>query len=92
MKVIVFEEEAYNNLVKDFARIVKSAIKETAPKSTEKEWLDEKEAKELLGFRSKSKMQQLRDDRLIVFSQHGRTIRYSRKSIVEFLNGNIPSL
>lgn len=92
MKVIVFQDEAYNSLIKDFERIVKKAVQSNDRKENDKEWLNENEAKELLGFRSKSKMQQLRDDRLIVFSKHGRTIRYSRKSIVEFLNGNIPSL
>ena len=91
MKVIVFQDEAYNSLIKDIEKMVKRAIQVSEPSTKQKEWISENEAKELLGFRSKSKMQQMRDDRLIVFSQHGRTIRYSRKSIMAFINGNIPT-
>ena len=85
MKVIVFEEQAYYKLVDEMKKAVKDAAKEF---KTEKEWLSAEEAKNLLGFRSKSKMQQLRDSGEIVFSQHGRTIKYSRKSILEFLDTN----
>ncbi len=85
MKVIVFEEQAYYKLVDEIKKAVKDAAQEL---KTEKEWLSAEEAKSLLGFRSKSKMQQLRDNGDIVFSQHGRTIKYSRKSILEFLDKN----
>ncbi len=85
MKVIVFEEQAYYKLVDEIKKAVKDAASEM---KTEKEWLSTEEAKSLLGFRSKSKMQQLRDNGDIVFSQHGRTIKYSRKSILEFLDNN----
>lgn len=85
MKVIVFEEQAYYKLVDEIKKAVKDAASEM---KTEKEWLSTEEAKSLLGFRSKSKMQQLRDNGDIVFSQHGRTIKYSRKSILEFLEKN----
>ncbi len=85
MKVIVFQEEAYYELVKE----MKSAIIEVASKlKEEKEWISIDEAKELLGFRSKSKMQQLRDQGEIDFSQHGRIIKYSRSSIINFLERN----
>ena len=85
MKVIVFEEQAYYKLVDEIKKAVKDAANEM---KTEKEWLSTEEAKNLLGFRSKSKMQQLRDNGDIVFSQHGRIIKYSRKSIMEFLDTN----
>lgn len=90
MNVIVFQDEAYRNLIKDLERMVNKAVTNTTKKDQVKVWLNEKEAKELLGVKSKSKMQQLRDDRLIVFSQHGRTIRYNHNSIIKFINGNIP--
>jgi len=41
-----------------------------------------------LGFKGKSKMQQLRDSGELDFSQHGRIIKYSRKSVMDFLERN----
>lgn len=90
MKVIVFQDEAYREMLKELKRVVQEAVDNATPKKKEKDWLNEEEAKMLLGFRSKSKMQKMRDNREIVFTQHGRTIMYSRKSIVEFMNQNIP--
>jgi len=84
MKVIVFEEEAYYKMLEELKKVVEEA---TAPQP--KEWLNTEEARELLGFKSKSKLQQLRDYGEIVFSQHGRIIRYSRSSIISFLEKNI---
>lgn len=74
-----------SKLVDEMKKAVKDAAKEI---KTEKEWVSAEEAKNLLGFRSKSKMQQLRDNGDIVFSQHGRIIKYSRKSILDFLDNN----
>lgn len=60
MNVIVIQDEAYQQLVKDFEKIVKEALSEAiSNKVSQKEWLDSKEAMGLLGFRSKSKMQSL---------------------------------
>ena len=85
MKVIMFEEEAYYKMVEE----IKKAVKEATKQSNEtKEWLSTEEAKNLLGFRSKSKLQQLRDNGDIIFSQHGRTIKYNHKSILAFLDRN----
>lgn len=86
MEIIVFEKQAYYKMVEE----MKKAVKDAAKNGKEvKEWLSTSEVKELLGFKSKSKMQQLRDSGDILFSQHGRTIKYSQKSIVEFLERNI---
>ena len=84
MKIIVFEEEAYYKMLEELKKVVEEA---TTPKP--KEWLNTYEARELLGFNSKSNLQQLRDYGEIVFSQHGRIIRYSRSSIISFLEKNI---
>jgi hypothetical protein len=94
MELIVFEKEAYYGMLEEVKGLVKRAIEEAIVgqrigKGNE-EWIDAEEAKKLLGVRSKTKMQQLRDQAQIKFSQHGRKIKYSRKSIVEFLNENVP--
>lgn len=48
-------------------------IKEASTEA--EEWLSAEEAKKLLGTKSKSKLQQLRDHGEILFSQHGRILK-----------------
>ena len=81
MKLIVFQDEAYQQLVLEFRKMLMDAIAEVK----QDEWLSPEEAKKLLGIKSKSKLQQLRDSGEILFSQHGRIIKYSRQSINRFL-------
>jgi hypothetical protein len=81
MKVIVFQDEAYQQLLLEFRKMLMDALAETR----QDEWLSPEETKKLLGIKSKSKLQQLRDEGEILFSQHGRTIKYSRLSINKFL-------
>lgn len=85
MNVIVFEDETYYKMLEEFSKLIKDAAKEM---KAESEWLSTDEAKKLLGFKSKSKLQQLRDAGEIIFSQNGRIIKYSRKSILGFLERN----
>lgn len=80
MKIIVFEEETYYKMLQEVKELIKEATKQPKP-----EWMNEQEAKELLGIKSKSKLQQLRDNLDIEFSQYGKIIRYSRSSILSFL-------
>lgn len=80
MKVIIFEEEAYHKMLQEIKKIIQEA---TSPKK--EEWINEKEAMQLLGIRGKTKLQQLRDNLDIEFSQYGKIIRYSRSSILMFL-------
>tara|TARA_R110000787_G_scaffold271009_2_gene378080 strand:+ start:87 stop:350 length:264 start_codon:yes stop_codon:yes gene_type:complete len=80
MKVIIFEEEAYHKMLQEIKQIIQEA---TSPKK--EEWINEKEAMQLLGIRGKTKLQQLRDNLDIEFSQYGKIIRYSRSSILMFL-------
>ena len=57
-----------------------------------KEWIDTKEAMELLGIKSKTTLQKFRDTFEIKFSQNGKIIKYSRPSIIEYLERNVPKL
>jgi len=84
MEVIVFEKESFNRLIDELTiRIIQNVERHYH----EKEWIDENEAKELLGIRGKgrSTLQKSRDNLTIEFSQFGRIIRYSRSSIIHFL-------
>ncbi len=85
MKLIVFQDEAYQQLVLEFRKMLMDAIAEIK----QEEWLSPEDAKQLLGIKSKSKLQQLRDSGEILFSQHGRIIKYSRQSINRFLMKHI---
>ena len=86
MKVIVFEEEAYYKMLREFANKVDGVVKN---QEKEKEWLDANEAKQLLGIKSTSKLQKLRNNGDILISQHGRIIKYSSKSIKDYLKRGI---
>ena len=86
MEVIVIEKEAWYRLLGEMKRYVRDGIREGI--NPYDEWLSLSEAKKVLNVKSKSKMQQLRDEREITFTQHGRTIQYSRKSCLEFLERN----
>ena len=91
MEVIVFEKESFNELIDELTvRIIQNVERHYH----EKEWIGENEAKELLGIRGKGKstLQKLRDNLTIEFSQFGRIIRYSRSSILKFLEKHKKSL
>ncbi|MCH8331524.1 MAG: helix-turn-helix domain-containing protein [Bacteroidetes bacterium] len=76
MDLIIYEKDAYNKMLDEKA--VRDAHKED-------EWLNAGEAKKMLGIKSDSKLQHLRDNNEIIYSQHERTIMYSRNGILEFL-------
>lgn len=86
MEVIVFEKETYYKMLNEMKQFVREA---TEPVKEEKKWLSTPEAKELLGC-EKSKLQQLRDNNDIVFSQpeNSRIIKYDRNSILDYLDRN----
>ncbi|GAA4273648.1 helix-turn-helix domain-containing protein [Aquimarina gracilis] len=96
VKLIVLESDAYNELLNDFIRLVKLAVRDAKIEAMKSfsdpaaDWIDAEEAKKILGIKSKSKLQELRDYNEITFSQAGKkVIRYSKKSILEYLERNI---
>jgi hypothetical protein len=96
MEIIVFEKEAYQRMHRELMGMFKQALKEAkeealANADPANDWLSTEEAKKLLGIRSKTKLQELRDIEAIKFTKHGRIIRYSKKSILEYLDRNVPT-
>jgi len=77
-------QEFKHELLNDFKQIIGNNPTE------QNEWLSTKEAMKLLGIKGKTKLQQLRDGLDIKFSQHGKIIKYSRTSILTFLERNVP--
>lgn len=96
MEVIVFEKEAYQALRKELLKEMYEAIRDAKEEALRNrdpsyDWIDPAEAHQLLGIKSKGKMQELRDLEEIKFSVTGsRNIKYSKKSIVDYINRNIP--
>jgi len=91
MEVIIIGSKAYKKLQEEqlqrFKEVLIEANKEALLQlSMESDWIRTEEAKNLLGVKSKSKMQQLRDYGEIEFTQPGKIILYSKKSIVDYLN------
>ena len=90
MEVIVLQSDAYYKLLNEMKEAFKEAIREekSNAQNSNFDWVCKEEAKKLLGVKSHTTMQKFRDEQLIVFSQSGKTIKYSRKSIDEYLNKN----
>ena len=93
MEVIVINTEAYEKLKQELVVIVKKAIAEVLSDKKavdNSDWISWDEAKKLLPYKSKTSWQQFRDKGLIEFtkSDKGRTIMYSKKSIINYLNNN----
>ncbi|MEL6941987.1 MAG: helix-turn-helix domain-containing protein [Bacteroidota bacterium] len=94
MEVIVFQKEAYERLQEElFLRFHETLLKANkAAKTLNKEWLSTQEALDFLGFKSRTKLLELRDQGLIEYSQYGRMVKYSRKSILDFVENHRRSL
>ncbi len=95
MDVIVFESEAYKKLHEDMIQKMYAAIKEAREEALRNidpayDWINKNEAQKLLGLKGRFKLQELRDTDEIIFSKSGRTIMYSKKSILAYLERNIP--
>ena len=95
MDVIIFESDAYYQMHQELILMFKNALKEAKAEALleadpANDWLDPEEAKKLLGVRSKTRMQELRDQDLVRFTKHGRIIKYSKRSILQYLERNVP--
>lgn len=90
MEIIVFEKDSYWKMQTELMKMFRDSLKEANKPADD--WISTEEAKQLLGVKSKSKMQQLRDTNSIKYSKHGRKlIRYSKASILDYLKKNIPT-
>lgn len=90
-RIIVMDEKYLTELKSEIVEAVIAALKMNGSSNNAQpasEWVDDVEAKKILGYRSKTKMQELRNSRAIVFSRYGRKIKYLRKSLMDFLEKN----
>lgn len=89
MEIIVFEKEAFYKMIDE---LTIRAFKNAERYFEKNEWIGAEEVKKILGVKSKAKLQQMRDNFEIEFSQFGKIIRYSRSSILKFLEKNRVSI
>ncbi len=81
MEVICLETEAFYSLVEEVAKRLKDSNTDQHDK-----WIQTDEAMRLLGIKSKTTMQKLRDEGSIRFAQpQKKIILYDRKSIMDHL-------
>lgn len=82
LKIICLQSEAFYALVNN----VVDRIKEEQGFQNQKVWISDIEAMDMLGIKSKTTMQKLRDMGSIRFSQPmKKVILYDRQSIMDFL-------
>jgi len=92
MQIIVFEEEAYYKMMEEtmalMYKVINQASKEQKQALAEEEdFITTREAMKILGIKSRNRLYQLRDEKAIVYYQHGRRILYSKRSLISYLQG-----
>ena len=91
-RIIIMDEKYLMELKAEIAEAVIEALKSmNGPFNNNQstpEWVDDIEAKKILGYRSKTKLQELRNSGAIVISRYGRKIKYLRQSLLDFLEKN----
>lgn len=90
MEVIVLDSEAYKQLKKEILNEFENSLQKflNSDNQLQNDWISLTEAQKLLPLKSKTSWQKLRDDGAIKFSQVGRKILYSRRSILKYLEDN----
>lgn len=80
MDVICIEDKAFLELMRRVIEYMKERD------TRESKWVSPKEAMEILGIKSKTTLQKLRDEGLVRFTQpERRIILYDRESLYEYL-------
>ena len=91
-RIFIIDENILEKLKTEIAESVIKALQSNCVLQNhpppEPDWVDGPEAKHILGFRSKSKMQQLRDSGVIVYSKFGKKLKYQRQSLIEYIEIN----
>lgn len=84
MEVICLEEPAFYSLLEQVVQRLRQVHGDTKPK-----WVNEEEAMTLIGVKSKTTMQKLRNEGKIRFTQpQKKIILYDRDSMLQYLENN----
>ena len=91
-RIVIIDEKNLNVLKSEIAEAVVQALKTiNGPYGNNQpisEWIDVDEAKRILSYKSRTTLQQLRDNGSIIFTKYGRKIKYNRQSLYDFLEKN----
>ena len=90
MEVIVFESKAFYKLMEEVMEMVYKTVREAKDdaikaKAVSKDYVGTMDAVKLLGLKSKKRLYQLRDEKLIDWYQHGRKALYCKQSILRYI-------
>jgi len=90
MEVITIETGAFQQLMQIQREAMEHTLESLREQLNDRQWIDEREAMELLGIKSKPTLQKYRDNDWIRYAQHGLStrkcfIKYDRRSILDFL-------
>lgn len=85
--MIIIDDNKLDEFTSELADKIFARIQDNKSKMQEDEndWINEEEAKKIFPLRSKTSWQKMRDRGYIRFTQIGRKILYSRKSILDYL-------
>lgn len=72
-----------NHFEQTIRKVLVEVLDQYFSKSTK--WVEKEKAKSLLGIKSDTTLQELRDSNAIRFSKHGRKILYDTSSIEQYL-------
>lgn len=97
MDVIVIDSVAYKLLKEELFQQFKKTLAEVKNEfllksNPENDWITIEEAKKIMPYKSKVKWKELRTSGKIKFTRFGRKIKYSKQSLMNFLNRNVVSL
>ncbi|MFN4233840.1 MAG: hypothetical protein ACK4IK_03435 [Bacteroidia bacterium] len=87
--MIIFDEKSYKKLLDDIRTQIKEELTEYFKQNdsfNNIEWISQDEARKFLPLKSKTSWQKLRDSGLVVFSQMGRKILYSKESLIDYID------
>ena len=89
MEVIVIDSKAYNSLLNEMREIIKSEFQNLREDLInhgvrQSDWITPKEAREMLGVRM-TKYCRMKSEGAFVFSQFGKKVKVSRKSVEAFI-------
>ena len=85
MEVICLDDKAYKGLIATLISQFEDKVKEISRPI----WVGQEEAMKVLGVKSKTTLQKLRDENKIIYSQHQpKSIMYNYNSLLKYLADN----
>ncbi|WP_378181995.1 helix-turn-helix domain-containing protein [Aquimarina sp. SS2-1] len=90
MELIIFEKEAYYKMMEELMGMMYKVMREAKEdaidaKAKSKDFIGTKDALRLLGLKSRNRLYDLRDQKVIEWYQHGRRVLYSKRSLIKYL-------